>query len=81
MLKIGIAIVLIGMLIWLLQWFGYFMRRSWYRHVPKFLIANGAFLPVPLHLWADGLIIFILWILFLEVTDWWRERRQKLKEV
>lgn len=73
----GIFLVLFGFLVGLLQRWGFFIRRPWFRHIPKFLIANGLMLPIPLHIFADGLGLFVVWLVVGEVLH---HRRSRSKE-
>lgn len=68
MLVGGVILILIGIVIFGLQKTkGMFMRTAIHRTLPKFLIANGIFLPVPWHIIYDGLLFYVLWVVVVEI--------------
>ncbi len=68
MLYMGIILVVAGVIVYVLQRTnGLFMRTAMHRTLPKFLIANGVFLPIPWHWVADGLLAYLLWVVLAEI--------------
>ena len=68
MLLMGALLVFAGVAVYTIQQTkGWFTRTVMHRTLPKFLIANGVFLPVPWHWVADGLLAYLLWVVVAEM--------------
>ncbi len=70
----GFALIVIGGLIALFRkWPGWFTHRSWYQHLPKFFVSTGLMLPIGIHVWLDGLVVFVVWLI-VDTIRHYRER-------
>ena len=84
---LGVLFVLVGLFFHGMRGRGFFKRRSMYRLVPNFLIANGIGFFIPLPAYVDGLALVLCAAIIDEIwfyrtnigafyrswRDWWDE--------